>query len=68
MSNQQDWTTKELAEAGGVDQSRIRQLCLYGEFNDKAYQKAGRWFIPKELGDRWLAKRLKKGKSKDDQA
>lgn len=54
MTDPNDWTTQELAKAAGINQSRIRQILLYGTLKGQGYKRAGRWFIPFEIGQRWL--------------
>lgn len=59
-----DWTTQELADAAGVDQSRIRQVVLYGALKGIAYKRAGRHFIPYEAGLAWLKVRRESARQK----
>lgn len=54
----QDWTTAELAEEAGVDQSRIRQLLLSGTL--RGIKRANTWFIPDDEARRYLEDRRDK--------
>jgi hypothetical protein len=50
------WTAKELAEAAGVSDARIRQLLLAGILTG---DKVGlNWTIPYQVGQRWLTRRM----------
>lgn len=49
------YTTKELSEAAGVNQSYIRQLLIAGKLTG---EKLGRdWLIPADVAQRWLEDR-----------
>ena len=49
------YTTKELAQAAGVDPSYLRHLLIAGKL---AGDKVGRdWLIPADVGRAWLASR-----------
>jgi excisionase family DNA binding protein len=55
------WSTKELAEAAGVNDSYIRQLLIAGDL--KGFKIGQRtWAIPAEVGQEWLDKRKQKQK------
>ncbi len=52
------WTTKELAEAAGVDASHIRRLLIDGKLKGR---KVGRdWAIPDDVARAWLEERQKR--------
>ena len=55
------WTTTQLAEAAGVDQSRIRQLLLNDKI--KATKFGPVWMIPDEEAQRWLSSRKPRRKT-----
>jgi len=61
MPDKQDWwTTKELAEAAGVDVSYVRRLLLQGKIRG---EKFGRdWAISDDVAKSWLALRAKQQK------
>jgi hypothetical protein len=55
MNERRNWTTKDLAEAAGVDPSRIRQLLLAGRIEG---EKAGPvWVVSNQEAKRWLKER-----------
>ena len=47
------WTSRQLAEVGGVNRSRIRQLCIEGRFPG-AFKLGNSWVIPDEDARVWL--------------
>lgn len=47
------WSAEELAAAGGVNVSRIRQLCIAGRF-PRAFKFAKSWAIPDGDARAWL--------------
>ena len=47
------WTSDQLAKAGGVNRSRIRQLCIEGRFAG-AFKFGHSWAIPDAAARRWL--------------
>jgi excisionase family DNA binding protein len=50
-----DWTTKQLAQAGGVSSAYLRQLLIAGELRGR---KLGRdWLIPDREAEKWLSNR-----------
>ena len=49
------WTVRELADAAGVSDSRVRQLLLDGEI--KGRKTGWTWIIPNSEAQRWLDKR-----------
>jgi hypothetical protein len=55
------WTTKKLAEAAGLDPSRIRQLLDKREIT--GVKVAGTWFIEVAEARAWLATREQKKES-----
>lgn len=57
------YTTTQLAEMAGVDQSRIRQVILEGVLI--AYKTGRDWLIPRDLGDQWLAAREEEQRAAD---
>ncbi len=55
MDNRRNWTTKDLANAAGVDPSRIRQLLIEGRIRG---EKAGPvWVVANREAKRWLKER-----------
>ncbi len=55
----QDWTSAELAQEAKVTQRWIVELCAT-DILEGAYKRAGIWFIPYEVGQRWLEERQSK--------
>ncbi|MBN2003156.1 MAG: hypothetical protein JXA21_07335 [Anaerolineae bacterium] len=51
-----DWTADELAQAAGTTSRWIRDLCADGRL-EGAYKRVSAWFIPYEVGQKWLEKR-----------
>jgi hypothetical protein len=49
------WSTVELAEAAGVDDSYIRQLLIAGKL--EGFKLGPVWAIPAEVGQQWLDER-----------
>ncbi len=52
------WSTKQLAEAAGVDSSYIRQLLLSGKLD--GYKVGRDWAIPDDVARTWLEARQKR--------
>jgi excisionase family DNA binding protein len=60
MNSDGFWTTRELAEKTGLDQSHIRRLLIEGKISGR---KIGRdWLIPDSEAQRWLGSRKRKTK------
>lgn len=60
--SEREWTVMELAEAGGVSDSRIRQLLMEGRLSGR--KRAGAWFIPDDIAQVWLTERREKAAQK----
>ena len=50
------WTAKDLADAAGVTDSQIRRLLGQGAL-DGAFKRAGAWFVPADVGEKWVKDR-----------
>ena len=59
MEDREDWIASELAQEGNVTQRWIGELCATGVL-EGARKRAGAWFIPYEVGQRWLEERQSK--------
>ncbi len=56
QTNKTEWTTKELADAAGVTDARIRQILIEGK--ELQGRKIGpMWVIPDREAKRWLRDR-----------
>ncbi len=52
------WSTKQLAEAAGVDDSYIRKLLIDGKID--GYKLGREWLIPDDVARAWLEERQKR--------